>query len=194
LVYILPLLALVWSALLLQTHYRSQFLGAALALTYLAFFVLRVAPSYVNAMGLYYTGLTNIEPLRLPRAGGIEMTASQASEYLQAIQLIQEHRRGDYTYSAPDAPEIYFLAGLKSPSRALFDFFEDPIGRNQRTLQALDSHDVNVITIHTPEQTGLARLGTPSFSSVLDPAFVAELRRRYPNCGNTGHFEVRWKQ
>jgi hypothetical protein len=194
LVYVLPLAVLTWAAYgTLRPHY-SRFLFATLALAYLGFFVLRVTPSYVNAMGLYATGWKQPSTLEIARAGGLRVAPAQATEYSQAVSTMQQHRRGEYTFAAIDAPEIYFLSGMKSTSRGLFDFFEDAPPLAYHLLDDLNQHGVNVIALKTPEETGLTKLGTPSFSKPMDTAVVQQLREQFPNSRVIGHFEVRWKQ
>src|SRR6185369_807249 len=107
---------------------------------------------------------------------------------------MQQHHLGEFTFAAVDAPEIYFLSGMKSTSRTLCDFFEDASARNATLPGDLESHGINVIVLKTPEETGLNKLGTPSFSRSLSAKTVDELRARYPNSRTIGHFEVRWKQ
>ncbi|HET9697296.1 MAG TPA: hypothetical protein VFP40_10550, partial [Terriglobales bacterium] len=194
LVYVLPLAVLVWTAYGTQNPNHSRFLFAAITLAYLGFFVLRVTPSYVNAMGLYTTGLNPVVKLDIPRSGGLRINPQQAAEYHEVIGTMQQHRQGQYTFAAIDAPEIYFLSGLQSTSRSLFDFFGDASLRNGQLINDLEAHAVNVIVLKTPDETGLNKLGTPSFSNALDPALVQELRGRFPNSRTLGHFEVRWKQ
>jgi hypothetical protein len=194
LVYVLPLAVLVWTAYATQEQGYSRLLLVAIALAYLVFFALRVTPSYVNAMGLYATGLKPVTRLGIPRAGGLRLDPVQATVYGDVVATMQQHRRGEFTFAAVDAPEIYFLSGMKSTSRSLFDFFEDTSTRNAHLLDNLESHQVNVIVLKTPEETGLNKLGTPSFSKSLSTHTVELLRLNYPNSRTIGHFEVRWKQ
>jgi 4-amino-4-deoxy-L-arabinose transferase-like glycosyltransferase len=193
LVYVLPLLLLAWFALIAAHADYSRFLSIAVALTYLAFFVLRVTPSYVNAMGVMNTGEQQTYELHLPRAAGIRVKPAQGQMYERVISLIQQHRQGEYIFAAPDAPELYFLSGSKSPSRALFDFLEEPGDPRSRIHEFLAVHQIKLVVIKTPEQTDKKQLGTPGFSPSLDPEFVAEIRNLYPESETVGTLEVRWK-
>jgi len=104
--------------------------------------------------------------------------------YERLIPLIQEHANGEYTYAAPDCPEVYFLSGLRNPTRTLFDYFDDPVNHSQRVLSTMEQNRVNVVAI----------LEKPPFSPPLAPDLKAALVERFPNSSTVGRFEVRWRQ
>jgi hypothetical protein len=149
---------------------------------YIAFAVFRVNPSTIYGMGMVYMPYFPTERLASER-GGLDVARFQAVEYRYVVPLLQAHARGGYTWASPDAPEIYFLAGLKNPTRSLFEFFDDPVDRTARILRALDSHGVTAIVLNV----------RPEFSPAITKELAEELVKRYPNSANVGRFHVRWR-
>jgi hypothetical protein len=123
-------------------------------------------------------------PLRLPRAGNLKVDSYTATEYGALIPFVQRHARSAYIYAAPDCPEVYFLSGLRNPTRTFFDFFDDSTKCTQHILSVIDSHNVNVVVVLT----------TPSFSPAVSPDLKKMLERWFPYWVNIGRFEVRWKE
>ena len=87
------------------------------------------------------------------------------------------------TYVTPDAPEAYFLSGLRNPTPVFFDFFDDPVDRTERTLATLEREDVRVIALNRSPQVS----GPPARD------LIAALESRYPRAANVGRFIVRWR-
>lgn len=182
--YVAPLLALAVLALLSLLERPPRFLFGALVGFYLLFAVLRVTPSFIYAMGRFYSPDPQTKRLTLARAGGLRVDPAEAQEYEQLIALVQGHAAGGYMYAAPDCPEVYYLSGLRNPTRALFDFMDDAAGRAERTLSALEAHQVNVVAI----------LNQPAFSAPLAPNLRTALTERFPHSTTVGRFHVRWRQ
>jgi hypothetical protein len=97
--------------------------------------------------------------------------------------ILRRHAKGGYTWASPDCPEIYFLSGLRNPTRTLFDFFDDPTQRTERILAALERHGVTAIVLNR----------APQFSANIPDDLVEELERRYPLGANAGKFQIRWR-
>lgn len=183
LLYILPLVPLVWLALASASLNWSRGILAAVCLCYFAFFVLRVTPTFIVYMGGGYLPMQT-ETLALPRAGGLRVEPKDRAIYEPLIELVQQHRQGQYIYAAPDCPEIYFLSGSREPNRTMFDFFDDPENRVARILSEIERSRVNVVVINDH----------PAFSRAMDDQLRTQLVRRYPNRQTVGHFEVRWAE
>lgn len=142
---------------------------------------------YVNPGVIYTTRLTRItgarfEPLALDR-GGINIPPADNAEYRRLVAVMQAHATSRYAYAAPDSPEVYFLSGLRNPTRTLFDFFERREGHVTRTLAALDHHGVSVVAINR----------RPAFSGPISGELAWQLRHRFPHASTVGRFEVRWR-
>ena len=150
---------------------------------YLAFAVGRVNRTTLYTMAIQYAPYLETELLDVPR-GGIEVPAFHAQEYRVVVPLLQSRARGGYTWASPDMPEVYFLSGLKNPTRSLFDFFDDTTGRSARILSALDTHGVTAIVLNR----------RPAFSAPLSDDLIAAIERRYPFGANVGDYQVRWRQ
>ena len=86
-------------------------------------------------------------------------------------------------WASPDCPEVYFLAGLKNPTRTLFDFFDDSTDHTQRVLAAIEQQGVTVIVLNA----------RAAFSPAPSPDLVAELEKRFPFATNVGPYHVRWR-
>ena len=181
--YVAPLVVLTAAALY---RYATPIASAVPALTtvfLIAFAVMRVNTSLLFGMGVLYQPYPRTLPLEMPR-GGLSVPDYDANMYNAAVMVLHRYARGGYTWAAPDCPEIYFLSGLQNPTRTLFDFFDDPTGRDARILSALEQHGVTAVVLNR----------APQFSANLTDAFVAELERRYPLGADVGKFQIRWRR
>ncbi len=156
--YVAPLVALTLSAVVTTRRGLPGLLLGSLVVFYTAFAVLVFALGFINVMGhRYYAPDPQTQPLTLARAGGLRADPDEAREYERLIPCVREHAGGAYMYAAPDAPEVYFLSGIRT--RTLFEFLDDPEGQRERVLGALAAHGVKVIAI----------LSEPQFSEPLEP-------------------------
>ena len=180
--YVAPLVALVAVALHRYLQLRSTLIPAAVLAFYIAFAVVRMNDSTLYNIGVSYQPYLRTMPLGLAR-GGIDVPVVHAEAYRRLIPLLRARAHGGYTWASPDCPEVYFLSGLRNPTRSLFDFFDDTTGRSRRVLEALDKHDVTAIVLNARS----------AFSPSPAKDLVAELERRYPFAANVGPFQVRWR-
>jgi hypothetical protein len=182
--FVAPMLALAMLALFSARGRAPRFILGTLLCFYLLFAVLRTAPGFIYKLGYNYSPDMQTTPFTLPRTGALRIEADDALLYGRLIPLMQEHAAGKYAYAAPDCPEVYFLSGLRNPTRTLFDYFDDPDRRTTRILSAIEQNRVNVVAI----------LNKPPFSLPLAPDLRAALAERFPNSSIVGRFEVRWRQ
>lgn len=180
--YVAPLVLLAVVALSRYLQPKAAFIPAAALAFFIMFPVLRTNDSTLYTMGLYYAPYLRTVPLGLAR-GGIEVPVVHAEAYRKLVPLIRARARGGYLWASPDCPELYFLTGLKNPTRSLFDFFDDTTGRTTRVLETLESHGVTVIVLNARS----------AFSPPPSEDLVAELEKRYPYAANVGPFQVRWR-
>ncbi len=122
-------------------------------------------------------------PFALERARGILVAPAEKSVYETLVEVVEEHGGSEYLLAIPDCPEVYFLTGLKNPLGSFYDLFEDPEGRTERILAALDEHGVDVIVVN--------RL--PSYSDPVALDLLEALQARYPEGITVGRFLVAWK-
>ncbi len=181
--YVGPLAALAVIALAARGTARLRRCAAAGALSYALFAALRVHPPTGHTKGVMFTLDQQYAPLPLARAG-VTVTPSDSAMYELLVRSLRGHSRSAYTYASPDCPQVYFLSGLRNPTRTLFDFFDDPVGRTPRILNELSEHDVTAIAIN--EQ--------PEFSGPMPVDLQNALSTRYPFAEQIGTFTVRWRQ
>lgn len=157
------------------------FYGMAIAFLGL-FAVLRMNTSSLYGMGLRYIPYSPVVSTG-PLGGGVRVPIREADMYRAVTRVLQRHSRGEYTWASPDCPEIYFLSGLKNPTRTLFDFFDDEDGRTARVLAMLEQHRITAIALNA----------NPNFTNGIRADLVSALESRYPYATNIGKFQVRWQ-
>ena len=180
--YVAPLVVLVAVALSRHAPPVAKAIPVLAGAFLVAFAVLRMNTSLLFGMGVLYQPYPPTAPLVMPR-GGLQVPDYDAVMYNLTVGVLQRHARGGYTWASPDCPEIYFLAGLRNPTRSLFDFFDDPAGRSARILTALERKGVTAVVLNR----------APQFSPQISDELIAELERRYPFGANLGKFQVRWQ-
>jgi hypothetical protein len=182
--YVAPLVILLATALFASAAHPPRFVLGALLAFYLLFAVLRVTPAFIYQKGLQHAPDAQTVRITLARAGGLRVDPSDAQLYEELIPLVQSHAEGKFIYAAPDCPEVYFLAGLRSPTRTYFDFSEDPIGHTERILDTIDHLGINVVAINL----------NPKHSSEMNDELRHALDQRFPHSEEVGDFHVRWKE
>ncbi len=180
--YAAPLMVLLAVVAVGRDRRRLPWLGGLLVAT-LAFTVLRLNVGFSPDLGFRYRPEAAAEPLVLQRAMGIRVSPDDKADYEAVVRLVGELDPGPTLYAAPDCPEIYFLTGLRNPTPTLFEFLDEPAGRERRVLDALERTRVRVLVIRP----------APLFSPPLDADLLAELARRYPMSRQIGRFIVAWK-
>jgi hypothetical protein len=181
--YIAPLVLLSITAVVSLMDRPPRLAVAGLMCFCFLYVVLELTPGFVDHLGTIYAPDTQTVRLSIPRAGGLRVSATSAREYEELASLIRQHARGEYILAKPDSPEVYFLSGFHDPTGIFFDFYEDPSGRTQRALAAIDSHNINLVVLnHRPPLAG-------PIAGDLKTALELE----FPNRADAGDFEVRWK-
>jgi len=122
------------------------------------------------------------ERLDLER-GRLRVSAEEKSVYESLAATLVARAPNGVMYATPDAPEAYFLSGLRNPTPVLFDFFDEPLGRTERILRVLYEEDVRVVVLNQ----------SPHFSGPPPPELIRALEANYPNGTLIGRFIVRWK-
>jgi hypothetical protein len=181
--YVAPIAVLAGLAVLSSWPGLKRLGPAAIVTFYIAFSVVRIHPGFIYQMGLRYAPYDSSHRLALSR-GGLDVPAADSAIYERVTALVSEHASGGYTYSAPDAPEVYFLSGLSNPTRTQYDFFDAPLDHDKSVLQALASHDVSALVVNHG----------PAFSTTISPALIAQLTELYPESEDVERFTVRWRE
>jgi hypothetical protein len=150
---------------------------------YAGFGVLALNTQSIHELGLTAARAEPLRPLNLPR-GGVLVPASDAFEYEAVVKTLTSHARGGFTFAGPDVPEIYFLAGLRNPTRSLFDFLEPSATGADRVLAAIDDRHITAVVTN----------GKVRYSSPLSPDLEAGLESRFPAARTIGRLTVRWRE
>jgi hypothetical protein len=181
--YVAPLVALTALALLAYPERRvPQAFPALLVAFCTAFAVLRLNQSPLNDMDRQYEAYPEARPVALERAG-LTVPLFQAGQYETAVRVVRAHARGQYIWASPDAPQLYFLAGYRNPTRSMFEFFDDTTGRSARILGTLDRLDVNLVVLNL----------NPEFSPRIPLSLYRELAKRYPNSALVEPYLIKWR-
>jgi hypothetical protein len=178
--YVAPFVLLAIAAVHPVNPTVPRVVPALVACYYIAFAVWRVHPGSVFSYGLYYEADRQTELLRLPRAG-LKVTRDDQQVYQRLIPLVEEHAQNGVVLALPDAPEVSFLAGRTNPTRALFEFFDEPMSADS-LLALAGARGVTSVVVNM----------RPAFSPALAPAVLAALRERYPSGEQVGQFLVLW--
>jgi len=179
--YVAPIVVLAIAAIRPIHPTVPRSVTAIVVCFYIAFAVWRAHPGTVFSYGVSYEPDRQTEQLRLPRAG-LMVTHDDQSTYERLIPLVEAHAQNGVVLALPDAPEVSFLAGRANPTRALFEFFDEPISSDS-LLALAGARGVTAVVVN----------GRPSFSPILSPETLAALRARYPSEEQVGQFLVLWQ-
>ena len=178
--YVGSLIPLAALALVVIGGKKAHLPGTLLLVFALAFGVRWLGTGNMVTVGFGgYETRRDTERLRMER-GGIRVTPEERHEFELLVATLQNLVPGQATLALPDAPEVYFLSGLRNPTGVLFDFFEDDDGRVERVLNTLDEHDVGVVVIKL----------NPPFSGAPLLELMQELEARYPRAVEIGHYLI----
>lgn len=180
--YVAPFALLAALGLISTIPRLPRMIPAALLSVYAGFALLYLNPGAIYTARLTRSAAGTLERLALDR-GRIDVPSADNAEYAELVAMVRTHARTGYMYAAPDSPEVYFLSGLRNPTRVLFDFFVSRESRVAQTLGAIDRHAVSVIAINR----------RPAFSGPLPGALTWRLRQQFPHSDSVGRFEVRWR-
>ncbi|HLA89428.1 MAG TPA: hypothetical protein VJL28_03220 [Gemmatimonadaceae bacterium] len=179
--YFLPLLALALTALATAQPAMPRAVPAAL-LAYVLLFGARGPDSLPPRT--YTRPEDALAPLALER-GGIVVSREDSAAYARLIASIRRHAAGEWIYVWHDAPQLYFLSGMRNPTGTMYETFDDSVARSTAHLtRALETHDVRLVVLTDPR--GAAR--------PLDPAFRAWLNAAFPESERVDLTEVRWRR
>ena len=147
--------------------------------------VLGLAPRHGISLspGFRYRVHRQTEALTLERARGIRVSPEEKGELEALVRSLGRLDAGPTILALPDAPEVYFLTGLRNPTKTLFDFFEDPKGRTRRILSLIDDTGLQVVVLNR------RRL----FSPPVEGPLLDSLEARFRWSAEVGRFRILWK-
>ena len=181
--YAAPLLVLLSIALVADAgpSNRGWFLYVTIVL--IAFSVWRLDAGFLYHLGFRYRAHRQTEALTLERARGIRVSPEEKGELEGLVRALSSLDTGPAVLALPDAPEVYFLTGLRNPTTTLIDFFDDREGRTRRILSLLDDTDLQVVVLNR------RRL----FSPPVEGPLLDSLEARFPWSAEVGRFRILWK-
>ncbi len=179
--YSLPLLLLAVVALAQSTTLVRKRALQGLTCVYLLYGALFITPMQVQGL-LGPVSRDDVALLKLPRAG-LRVGREDAEQYPKAVELLRTHTTSGVTYAGPDAPEVYFLAQLRNPTPAIFDFLVPDTLFHQHLVQSLDSYGINAVALRR----------RVVHSAPLEPEIQAALETKFPSAHEAGRFTIRWK-
>jgi hypothetical protein len=180
--YVAPLVVLVLGRLGSLSEQPKWRVSSAILLLYGFFAVICLTPR-LQAVN---THLATSKPTRINilRAGSIQVDSTQARDYEGLIAALKQHCLNGAIYVTPSSPEVYFLAGMRNPTRTIFDIFDSSDQRVAHISKQLMTARVNVVVINEAgEYPGPSR-------ALLE----ARLRSDFPYSEKIGYFDVRWRQ
>jgi len=176
----LALAALVRSQPREGAHHAAP--ATALLLVFLAFGVFRLLPSSARTLGARFVPSNQTALLDLPRAG-LRVAAGDVSQYTELMSTLQALAPGRSLWAGPDAPEVYFLSGMRNRTRVMFDFLDMDAGASRSLADRVFQSEASLVVIKV----------SPSFSPHARAADLDSLRMRYPNERAVPGFLVLWR-
>lgn len=180
--FVAPLVLLALIPVIQKIPGRTQPILTAMVGFYMVFGVFDLQPIRLPGLAGLLTE-EHLAVLDLPR-GGLRIGATQAKWYRDAVDLLRTHATSGVIYAGPDAPEIYFLAQLRNPTPAIFDFMVPDTLFHQRLVEDLDGNGISAVAL----KHGFIH------SSPLKPGIVEGFERRFPLVREIGtdFFTIRW--
>ena len=178
--YAAPMAVLAGSALAREL---PALVRHSLGFFYFALAVLVLLPGSIWSLGRFYEPDRQTAQLTLSRSGGLYTTPEIAEVYERLIPLTVLRAAGHGILAGPDCPEVYFLTGLRNPTRFMYEFFEDVnLGRKQLQELAQDP-SIKVLVVNTAPQFSQGHLNT----------WFRPLTVQFSSMEKIGPFEVWWR-
>jgi hypothetical protein len=181
--YAAPLALLALVAVLRVAGGPPQPFSAVATAYFLAFAVVALNPQGIEQLGFNPERGEPLARLHLLR-GGVLAKQSDVQVYEAAVSRLTDHARGGYTLAGPDAPEIYFLSGLRNPTRRIFDFLEAGGVDSRQLLEEVDRHGISAVAINREVR----------YSQPIDATLDSALAARLPRLVAVGKFAIRWRE
>ncbi|MGH7653740.1 MAG: hypothetical protein ACREN6_03665 [Gemmatimonadaceae bacterium] len=122
-------------------------------------------------------------PLGMPR-GGILATRDDSAHYAGIRAEVLKRATSEWLFVWHDAPEIYFLTGMRNPTRTLFEAFSDPAGQTTGAVERLLREKNVGVVVLTRRETA---------ERPMPLALRQWIEREYPSVAWVGATEVRGK-
>ena len=180
--YAAPMTVLALAALVSARPDAPRRLHLVVALFFFLFAVTFVNRSYGWNLGAQFIAYDPDGHLDLERAS-LMVPVEDKHTYETLVEVVRQHAAGGTIFAGPDCPEVYFLSGLRNPTRVFFDFFNPEPEDGPWMNRLVDTASLHAVVINT----------APTFSPRLDESALTVLGRRFPAAQRIGKFEVRWR-
>lgn len=181
LLYTIPMSMLALAAVVGAAGRTPGSIQFVIACFLLVFGIVRVNPGPVETFGAQLFPTDETVRLKLAR-GGLRVRVRDATRYEELVRTVETLGKDRTLWAGPDAPEVYFLSGVKNRTRTLFDFLDAEAG-----------------TVSLPERVRAANATLvvlklePDFSPQPDHRTVTALRADFPNMSIVSGFLVFWR-
>lgn len=164
-------------ALVAIVNAREKLPGKLIILGLLVFYlwygVFKLVPSYIYEL-THVVGKAQV--LHIERGGIRTENAESAREF---YEFLKQHSPNGLIYAGTNCPHVYFLTGLKNPTR------DDGGAPPEEILKAIDHGGLRIVVINE----------APMFpTGITGPELRAELAKRLPNTKRFGGFTVMWRE
>ncbi|MFI5234004.1 MAG: hypothetical protein ACHQSE_16035, partial [Gemmatimonadales bacterium] len=122
-------------------------------------------------------------PLGGPR-GGILVPRDDSARYAAIRAAVLQRASSEWLFVWHDSPEIYFLTGMRNPTRALFEAFSDPAAQTPGAVERLLREKNVGVVVLTRRETA---------QRPMPLALRQWIEREYPSVTWVGATEVRGK-
>lgn len=114
--------------------------------------------------------------------GGIVVSREDSTRFARLYEEVHKRATSDWLYVWHDAPEIYFLTGMRNPTRTLYEAFADPATLTTEAVQqVLREKNISVVVLTRPD---IAPIPMP-------PELRRWIEAQYPSVAWVGDIEVR---
>ncbi len=168
-----PLMVIAILYVVCNQPFAPKPIYAILLVFLLALAIVRIPQPDPRLLNGFYEPRFPTERMNLTRCR-LRVYREDARVYRELVELIHSLTPpGSYIYATPDCPEVYFLSGMKNPTRTFYELFDGSVSsdRQQKLAELLDRQHVNVLVINH----------NPPFSDELSAQYLEALFQRYPN-------------
>lgn len=180
--YALPLAILAAVALLRAKPPNRSAFGMLVVAFFLLFGWFHLRPGTPRNLGRGFYAAADTVSLGLVRAG-LRVSGREAGVYRGLIELLDSLSERRVLWAGPDAPEIYFLSGMRNTTRTMFDFLDREPVWGDSFLSELHEREVSLVALNLDAD----------FSPKPSAATIAGLRGSFPHSQPIGGWLVLWR-
>ncbi|MBA4071941.1 MAG: hypothetical protein C0497_08925 [Gemmatimonas sp.] len=180
--YAVPLSVLGLFAAVQDWEHVSRRAVVLVGVFLLAFAALRLNPGTIYSLGIRYRPGADSVMLSVPRAR-LRVMAEDASDARALVSILGRIGAGRTLWAGPDAPEVYFLAGLPNRTRTFFEFLDRTPDAARDIPARVQAIGASIVVIKR----------RPEFSPVPSFESVAAVRQMFPRCEDLAEYLICWR-